>query len=151
LAPTDVPALIYAPHGWAPPASNGTIRVHHFPEMPPYLDMMEEMARASVVAIALLPGGQLAGLSELNDALALGKPIVMTRTPHIDLDLERIGCGHVIEPGDVEGWRSTLVRLHGDPELRREMGRRGREFAEREWNTAISGRQFVEGFTSLPA
>ncbi len=145
----DVPALIYAPRGWAAPANARALRVRHFPEMPPYAKVMEEMANASVVAIPLRSTDRMYGLSELNDAMALGKPVVMTRTPHLDLDLDRLGCGHLMEVGDVEGWRSVLTRLHNDPELRRAMGQKARDFAEREWNAVVCARQIVDGLETL--
>ena len=149
VAPTDVPALIYAPPGWAKPSNDGGIRVRHVPQMPPYETVMEEMARASVVTVPLQSTDRMYGLSEVNDALAIGKPIVMTRTPHLDLDLDAIGCGHLIEPGDVEGWRKALIRLHGDDKLRRKMGQRARTFAEQEWNADVCARQIVDGLGML--
>jgi Glycosyl transferases group 1 len=142
LAADGLPGVIYAPPGWeAPPAAD--LRLRGTAPMPPYRDVMADMARAAVVAIPLRSTTVYYGLSELNDALAMGKPVVMTRTPHLDIDLDGEGCGITVELGDVEGWRAALARLWGDPELRREMGRRGRAFAEREWNARRCGEQIT--------
>jgi len=99
-----------------------------------YEEVLEDLRRASVIAIPLARTDRLLALTEIGDALALGKPIVMTRSPAIDFDPERVGCGLSVAPGDVAGWRAALRRLGSDPELRAAMGRRGRAFAERECN-----------------
>ncbi len=148
LEATGLPGLIYAPPGWKAPADSD-IRVRTLDRIPPYPEVLEEMAQASVVAIPLLDADRMYGLSELNDALAMGKPIVMTRSRHIDFDVEEIGCGLTVEIGDVEGWTSALLRLERDPELRRAMGRRAREFAELAWNDGLCGRQIREGLEQL--
>jgi glycosyltransferase involved in cell wall biosynthesis len=100
----------------------------------PYPEVLEDLRRASVVAIPLERTERLIGLTEVGDALALGKPIVMTRSPAMAVDPAAVGCGFTVEPGDVEGWRAALLRLGHDPALRAEMGARGRAFAEREHN-----------------
>ena len=148
LKATGLRGLIYASPGWEAPAG-ADIRVRTLDRIPPYPEVMEEMAQASVVAIPLLDADRMYGLSELNDALAMGKPIVMTRSRHIDFDVEEIGCGLTVEIGDVEGWSSALLRLERDPELRRAMGRRAREFAELWWNDGLCGRQIREGLEQL--
>jgi glycosyltransferase involved in cell wall biosynthesis len=102
--------------------------------------VIEDVRSASVVAIPLLRTDRLTGLTELCDALALGKPVVMTRTPYIDVDLAAIGCGVWVEPGDVRGWRDALRDLARDPRAAAEMGANGRAYAEREWNAEAFGR-----------
>lgn len=115
-----------------------------------YGHVLKDLVRASVVAIPLRDPDKISGLSELNDALALGKPVVVTRTPHLrDVDVEAIGCGCWVDPGDVDGWRAALTRLHGDPALRASMGAAGRAFAEERWNAAIFGTAVTEALASV--
>jgi glycosyltransferase involved in cell wall biosynthesis len=102
--------------------------------------VIEDVRSASVVAIPLLRTDRLTGLTELCDALALGKPVVMTRTPYIDVDLAAIGCGVWVEPGDVTGWRDALRDLARDTAAAAQMGANGRAYAEREWNADAFGR-----------
>jgi hypothetical protein len=102
-----------------------------------YNEVLEDIRRASVVAIPLARTDRLLGLSEIADALALAKPIVITRTPAIDFDPEAIGCGIAVARGDVAGWRAALTRLGAEPELAAAMGRRGREWAERHCNADL--------------
>jgi len=105
--------------------------------------VLHDLARASLVAIPGRSPAALIGLTEVNDALAFGKPIVMTRLASFPFDLEEVGCGILIEPGDVGGWAAALERL-ADPVLRREMGARGRRFAERTWHYARFGEELVK-------
>ncbi|HEY1516648.1 MAG TPA: hypothetical protein VGF91_09525 [Solirubrobacteraceae bacterium] len=93
-----------------------------------------DTAAAAIVAIPVLDPARLTGLTEAVDALALAKPIVATRSPYFPFDIEAVGCGIWVNPGDVDGWTRALERLLGDPGARAEMGAAGRRFAEREWN-----------------
>ena len=97
-------------------------------------DALPEIARAAVVAIPIADPSRLTGLAELNDALAAGKPIVITRCEQLDVDVGEIGCGLVVEPGDRAGFAAALDELAGDPERARAMGARGRAWAEGHWN-----------------
>lgn len=115
-----------------------------------YGHVLRDLVRASVVAIPLKDPFKISGLSELNDALALGKPVVVTRTPHLrDVDVEAVGCGVWVEPGDVEGWRTALRRLCSDDALRARLGAAGRAFAEERWNARIFGQAVVEALASV--
>ena len=70
---------------------------------------------------------------------------VMTRSPFAqDIDIEAIGCGLWVAPGDVAGWRQALTTLMSDPDRRAEMGAAGRRFAERGWNAEAFGAGVVE-------
>jgi glycosyltransferase involved in cell wall biosynthesis len=106
----------------------------------PFEQLLEDLGHSIAVAIPLSRTDGSFGLTEVNDALASGKPILMTRNPYIDLDLEGVGCGHWIERGDVEGWRIALERLKADPDEAEAMGARGRAFAETSWNYERFGR-----------
>jgi glycosyltransferase involved in cell wall biosynthesis len=110
--------------------------------------VLADLARASVVAIPLRSRAGLAGLTEVNDALALGKPVVMTRVPALPFDPEREGFGRIVEPGDDAGWSAALRRL-ADPALRREMGARARRFAVTGWNYASFCDALVRCFDAL--
>jgi glycosyltransferase involved in cell wall biosynthesis len=96
--------------------------------------VIEQLRAASVVAIPIADPDRLTGLSELNDALALGKPIVITCSPYTPIDVDEIGCGIVVDAQDEAGWREAIATLAHDDDLRTAMGARARAFAEREWN-----------------
>jgi glycosyltransferase involved in cell wall biosynthesis len=137
LRGTGVAAKVYVAAD-AAPAAEPEIEVvaTKIPGAPPihYAGALEDLRRASVVAIPLADTERLLALSEIGDALALAKPIVMTRTPAIDFDPEAVGCGFTVAPGDVAGWREALMHLAADPALRSRLGRRGREWAGQHHN-----------------
>jgi hypothetical protein len=154
LAGVAFPARVHAPAPLADAPSN--VEIVEFAqgaggrrEQHPYAAMLPDMRRAAVFAICIDDPYRLTGLSELNDALALAKPIVMTRSPYLDIDIEEIGCGFWVERGDVEGWRRALSELAGDPALRREMGARGRRFAEARWNYGLFREGVVDAVTAI--
>jgi glycosyltransferase involved in cell wall biosynthesis len=107
------------------PDSPGGYLAHH---------AIADTAAAKIVAIPVLDPGRLTGLTEAIDALALAKPMIATRSPYFPFDIEAVGCGIWVDPGDVEGWERALGRLLVDCDARTEMGAAGRRFAEREWN-----------------
>ena len=154
-----IQGIVYArsPRGLAPPATVDLVTDEtHDETVEPggpkfsYGHVLKDLVAARVVAIPLRDPAKISGLSELNDALALGKPVVVTRTPHLrDVDVEAIGCGYWVEPGDVAGWRTALGRLTGDPALAARMGQAGRAFAEERWNAEVFGAAVVEAMAAV--
>jgi hypothetical protein len=120
------------------------LRVHEGPQRP-YVELLPDLQHAAVIAIPLQDPSAMNGLTELNDALALSKPVVMTRSPtSLDVDIEAIGCGIWVDLGDVDGWRRALSQLMSDAALRDRMGEAGRKFAEQGWNQRSYGARVVE-------
>ena len=104
-----------------------------------YERVLEHLRGAAVVVVPVIDPARLTGLTEINDALALGKPLIVTRSPYLPFDVEAVGCGIAVEPGDETGWRAAIERLLGDAGLRRELGARGRAHAEAGFNYASFG------------
>jgi glycosyltransferase involved in cell wall biosynthesis len=96
----------------------------------PYRELLREYESALGIAIPLRETPLMAGLTSLLDAMAVGKAVVMTRNPWIDIDIEAEGIGLWVEPGDVGGWRRAITFLLEHPTETREMGRRGRSLCE---------------------
>lgn len=73
------------------------------------------------------------------EAQSVGLPVVASRVggiPEVVLEGE---SGFLEEAGDVAGFARRLAELRDDPGLRRDMGRRGRDFADRafSWGASI--------------
>lgn len=89
---------------------------------------------SEIVAIPLLPNEIGAGLTSLLEAMAMGKPVVLTCSADgTYAGRETIVDGKnvlMVGPGDIEGWRTALARLAADPELRRRLGEHGRQWVE---------------------
>ena len=132
---TDVPTRIVCPERFRPRGpwptniemisnADGTALAH--------ADLVELYTQARAVAVPLHVRWpwSVNGLQSLMDALGVGKPVIVTRNPWIDLDIERLGIGIWVDPGDVLGWRDAIRRLDEDPELALEMGRRARALVD---------------------
>lgn len=86
---------------------------------------------ARVVVIPMLHVEGLAGLTSLLDAIACGKPVIMTRNASVDIDIEALGFGIWVAPHDEAALQQAMDKLAADDALVSEMGRKAREFAEK--------------------
>jgi len=66
----------------------------------------------------------------LAEAMAVGRPIVAARCGGIPEVVEDEVTGLLVNPGDIQGFASTVVRLLGDPALGKRFGKVGRQRAE---------------------
>ncbi len=68
------------------------------------------------------------------EALASGVPVVATAVAGIPEAVTHGECGLLVDPDDLSGFVDALEQLVLDPELRRQMGKNGREKALREFS-----------------
>ncbi len=70
------------------------------------------------------------GWTNILELLAIGLPIIKTRTGPLDdlVDLEAIGAGVLVEPGDAEGLRHAMDTLTRDAALCASMGEHGQRY-----------------------
>jgi glycosyltransferase involved in cell wall biosynthesis len=150
LRATGLPAHIYGDRdelarGAGPIPAHVTVRpvARDEPTAPLKYDdaVMADLRAAAVVAIPLPSTDRLAGLTEVVDALACARPMILTRSPYFDFDIERIGCGWWVEPGDVRGWSERLRAAMSDRERLEQMGRAGRAWA----SDHLNERLFTDG------
>ncbi|HKH78832.1 MAG TPA: glycosyltransferase [Solirubrobacteraceae bacterium] len=99
--------------------------------------VMDDLRSAAVVAIPLADTDRLTGLTEVVDVLACGRPMILTRAPYFDCDIEEIGCGWWVEPGDVRGWSELLTAAMANRDRLDQMGRAGRAWAQRHLNAEL--------------
>lgn len=67
--------------------------------------------------------------TRLLDYLWAGLPILTTRGDDLAQAVHARGAGLVLEPGDVDGWTTAILRLVEDPELHRNCRRHATELA----------------------
>ena len=108
-----------------------------------YQKLCAEFAAARVLAVPLCRGENLAGLTSVTDALGVGRPLIMTRHPLIDLDIEKEGIGRWVDWEDVSGWVAALKWFEQNPDKASEMGKRARAIAERGWNSTKFAEQLI--------
>jgi len=87
-------------------------------------------ARSRAVVVPLHDVLFDAGVTSIAEAMAMGKPVVVTRSRG-QVDLVREGeTGLYVPPGDPRALRAAIEHLVGDPREAERMGRAGRAFAE---------------------
>ena len=117
----------------------------------PTREVMRLCAAARVHAIPLLADGRLYGLNSLADALALGKPVIMTRIPEVDLDVEAEGIGRWVAPGDVKGWRAAIEFFDENPEEAVAMGARARALVDDGLHSEAFANALIDVFDAVLA
>jgi glycosyltransferase involved in cell wall biosynthesis len=111
----------------------------------PYATLISDYyARSKAVLICRrdVPG-DTSGLTNLLEALSMGRPVAMTRTGSLDIDIEAIGVGRFVAPGDVEGWARLMTEWSAESPSLAAMRVRAREVVERRYNCLTHGRAVV--------
>ncbi|MBX2808751.1 MAG: glycosyltransferase [Cellvibrionaceae bacterium] len=88
-------------------------------------------ARAGLVILKADDEKRLAvGWTNMIELMAVGLPIIKTRTGSLDdiVDIEKIGAGILIEPGNPEALAAAMTQLSEHPEQRLAMGRAGADY-----------------------
>lgn len=93
--------------------------------------------RASVVAVALHPTVTGSGLTVVLEAMASGRPIVVTDNPGIADYVEHGVTGLTVPAGDPAALAAAIESLLGDDALRIEMGRRAAERARERFTSDV--------------
>ncbi|HYM31614.1 MAG TPA: glycosyltransferase family 4 protein [Candidatus Cybelea sp.] len=85
---------------------------------------------SAVVCVPLRDSFSTAGLTTLLEAMAMGKPIIATRTAGLADFIVDGETGLAVAPGDVAGWVAAIRRMHDDAKLRDRLGRNARRWVE---------------------
>lgn len=102
---------------------------------------------ADVCLITLSPEVPLQTVpGKLADILACGKPIIAAINQQGDAAaiIKRAECGLCVQPGNVEAFSRAVLKIYRNEGLRKEMGDKGREFAEKYYSRSICTKQYEE-------
>jgi len=146
---TTCPVTIICPASHVTPAFQGfgpnvSVLAHENPTHYTYLQLIEYYSAARAIAIPMVQQFGLCGLTSLLDALAMGRAVIMTRNPLIDIDVELEGIGFWVAPGDTAGWTRALRFVEDHPAQAEEMGRRARHLAENRYNSGAFAKQLYD-------
>lgn len=98
-------------------------------------DLLSGYNDAAIVLVPLKEDtGSMSGITVVFEAMAMGKPVISTRSCYYPFDLEKERCGIYVEEGDVEGLNRAINTLLKNPSLMQEMGRKGRKLVEDRFN-----------------
>lgn len=109
------------------------ITIHFVDGIIPY-ELAKKVMEAKIVVIPCLDLSYTVGLTTLVEALALGLPILSTRNPKFEIDIENEGAGLYTEYKDSSSWQKAISYLHENPDIAKQMGKQGRRLAEQTYN-----------------
>lgn len=89
------------------------------------------------------------GATVLVEALAVGKPIIITDFDTNYIDVEKEGVGLKVKQGDIDGWTSAIKYLSSNPQLVQEMGIKARLLAENKFNYTLFSNRLIEEIQSI--
>jgi len=119
----DFPFKIYCRPGSYPRSHRIPRHVEIFSGTFPFEKICKDYADARIVLIPLSPNPEgTVGFSSLLEAMAMGKPVIMTRNQYIDIDFYDEKIGLLVEENDVDGWVNAITALWDKYSLLKEMG-----------------------------
>jgi glycosyltransferase involved in cell wall biosynthesis len=89
------------------------------------------------------------GLTTLVEAFALGIPVICSRNPNFEMDIDKEEIGITVAYNDVEGWINAIRRIAGHPEEAQKMGANARKLAEERFNLEIFSREIAESLLEI--
>lgn len=105
--------------------------------------------KAVIIITKPLRGRKLpSGLTSICEAVALGKPCIITDNPYFSDEMRHAGFAKFVKVGDVEGIRKAIVELEENPELRLQMSEAALAYA-RKYSSENTAKQLVEIFKSV--
>ncbi len=108
-------------------------------------------ADAAVVLLRDLPIFTGALPTKMFEAMAAGRPLVLAVRGEAARLVEEAGAGIVVAPDDPAALAHAIRRLHGDPALRRRLGRAGRSYAEARFGTERASAQWASALSEAGA
>jgi glycosyltransferase involved in cell wall biosynthesis len=117
-------------------------------------ELRQAYSDASVVVIPLDTSSGLnneMGISAVYEALAMGKPIVASRSQGMEAYIEDGVNGVLVPQHDADAMRTAIKKLLGDPKLRERLGKNARTYAEQHLNPDQCTKNLAEFFKRIAA
>lgn len=123
-----------------------SVRVHYTDGVIPYL-LAQKVARKSCVVICCMDFPYTVGLTTLVEAFALGIPVICSRNPNFEMDIDKEEIGITVAYDDVEGWINAIHRI-ADHRKAQKMGANA-QLAEKRFNLEIFSREIAESLLEI--
>lgn len=96
-----------------------------------YDELRDLYNRSMIVTVPLYENDFQAGVTTLLEAMAMGKPVIVTQTTGQTDVIQAEENGLTVPPGDIEAWKQAISRLRKDATLRKRLGNNARTWVER--------------------
>lgn len=148
----DFPLKIYCTPNSAPKIENLPDNVTIHSKRIPYVELLEIYQKARFILIPMhypkkKEGCQ--GMTSLQDVVALGKPTIITKNQHLNLDVEQEGFGFLVEMGDVNGWIGAVNKLINNDDLLNSMRGNARRVYREKFNSEIFAASLEQEFMKV--
>lgn len=124
------------------------VRIHYTDGVIPY-ELGKLVAQKSCIVICCLDFPYTVGLTTLVEAFALGMPVICSRNPNFEIDIDKEEIGITVPYGDVQGWVDAIRYISTHPEEARRMGQNARRLAEERFNLEIFSREIAESLLDV--
>lgn len=125
-----------------------SVQIHYTDGVIPYL-LAQKVARKSCVVICCMDFPYTVGLTTLVEAFALGIPVICSRNPNFEIDIDKEEIGITVAYNDVEGWIHAIRYIADHPEEARRLGANARKLAEERFNLEIFSREISESLLEM--
>jgi len=119
----------------------------------PYDQLLEEYVNSSFIIIPLKEEirkkGNTYGLTVLLDAMAVGKPVLMTQHSFLDIDIENEQIGLWVYDNTPEGWNKKLLQMVGEETDLEAMGKKAKQLHLQKYNIQNFANQMAEVFKTV--
>lgn len=115
-------------------------------------DLVQEYAKSKIIVLPLdISGGRnnATGCSTLVETMAMGKAVVVTRTPTTESYITHGVNGLLVEPNDVNGLRTAIQELLANEGKRKKLGENTRAFAEKNCDVEIVAKRMADFFKKI--
>lgn len=89
------------------------------------------------------------GMTSLQDVVSFGKPLIMTRNPCLNLDVEKAGFGYCVDMYHVKGWKEKLSILKENKDIWLEMSNNSQLTFKETFNSDIFAAQLENVLLSV--
>lgn len=114
-----------------------------------YRDLLREYSKSSIIVIPLKNINALAGLTSLLEAMAMGRPIIMTKNPYLDIDIEREGIGQWVSADNEMQWREKISYFLDNPDIARDCGLNAYRLCKEKYNMENYGSRLADIFYEI--
>ncbi len=114
----------------------------------PY-ELAKKVASKVCIVICCLDFPYTVGLTTLVEAFALGMPVICSRNPNFEIDIDAEGIGITVEYGNIEGWIKAIDYISAHPDEAREMGEKARKLAQDRFNLKIFSHEITESIAEI--
>ena len=109
-----------------------------------WIDEDERVRLFQQSSVVVLPYIEATQSGVIPYAYTFAKPVVSTRTGGLPESVDHEETGLLVPPRDEQGLAEAVIRLLKNPQLRKKMGRAGREKLDSEWSAAVVASQTVD-------